>query len=83
MAPKITPEMRAALAVTPGQPVTVEDDETQKQYVLVDVERGRALTEQWIREQLQLGIAAAERGETEPFDPAAIKAAGRQRMTKD
>jgi hypothetical protein len=83
MAPKITPEMRAALAKHPGQPVTVEDDETQKQYVLVEADRGHELTEQWIREQLQLGIESAERGEIEPFDPAAIKAAGRQRMTKD
>lgn len=36
--------------------------------------------EQWIREQLQLGIDAIARGEIHPFDPAAIKAAGRRRI---
>jgi hypothetical protein len=83
MAPKITPEMRAALAKAPGRPVTVEDDETQKQFVLVDADRGRELTEQWIREQLQLGIAAINRGEIVSLDAAAIKAGGRRRAARD
>lgn len=80
MAPKITPEMRAALEQHPGQPLAVEDDQTRKVYLLVDAERGRALTEQWIREQLQIGIAAADRSEVVPFDAEAIKSAGRERL---
>jgi hypothetical protein len=79
MAPKITAEMRAALSHHPGQSVEVEDDETQRVYLLVDAERGRALAEQWIKDQLQVGLDAAARGETVDFDAAAIKAAGRQR----
>lgn len=35
MIPKLTPEMREALHQTPGQPVTVEDDETHLHYVLL------------------------------------------------
>ncbi|MEX0677206.1 MAG: hypothetical protein WD063_09035 [Pirellulales bacterium] len=72
--------MREALAQHPGRPVAVEDDETQKKYLLVDAESGRAVAEQWIRDQLQLGLDAAERGEITDFDPEAIKAAGRARL---
>ena len=80
MAPKITEEMRAALARQPGRPVEVEDDVTKRVYVLVDAERAKALTEQWIREQLQIGLDAADRGEVVPFDVEAIKASGRSRL---
>ena len=80
MALKITPEMREALARQPGRPVAVEDDQTQKKYLLVDAESGRAVAEQWIRDQLQLGLDAAERGDVVDFDPEAIKAAGRGRL---
>jgi hypothetical protein len=80
MTPKITVEMRAALAQHPGQPVEVCDDETKKIYLLVDAESGRALTEQWLREQLQVGLDAAERGEIVAFDVDAIKAEGRARQ---
>ena len=80
MTPKITAEMRAALEEHPGQPVQVEDDETHKTYLLVDATSGRALTEQWIRDQLQTGLDAAARGEVAAFDPEAITAAGRRRL---
>jgi predicted nucleic acid-binding protein len=39
-----------------------------------------ALAQQRIREQLQVGVDAADRGEVVPFDAAAIKAAGRARV---
>jgi hypothetical protein len=71
--------MREALAQQPGQPLEVEDEQTQKVYMLVDAEQGRRLAEQWIREQLQIGLDAASRGEVVEFDPDAIEAAGRQR----
>ncbi len=80
MTPKITPEMRAALAKHPDQPLEVEDDQTQKVYLLVDADHGQAMTEQWIRGQLQIGLDAAARGEVVYFDADAIKAAGRQRL---
>jgi hypothetical protein len=82
MTPKITPEMREALAQHPGQPVAVEDDQSQKKYMLVDAETGRSVAEQWIRDQLQLGLDAAARGMVTDFDPDAIKAAGRERLGK-
>jgi hypothetical protein len=72
--------MRPALAQCPGQPIKVEDDRTQQTYLLVDAERGRALAEQWLREQLQVGLDAAARGETVEFDAESIKAAGRKRL---
>lgn len=74
--------MREALQRHPGEPVTVEDEQTNKKYLLVDEETGRAVAEQWIREQLQIGLDAAARGEVADFDPEAIKAAGRERLGK-
>jgi len=38
MAPKLTNEMRSALQEHPGQPVTVEDDQTHRQYVLLPLD---------------------------------------------
>lgn len=35
MTPRITDEMRQALLEHPGEPVTVEDDETHARYVLI------------------------------------------------
>jgi hypothetical protein len=80
MTPKITEEMRAALRQHPGKPVEVVDDETHTTYLLVDARSGKLLTEQWIRDALQLGLDAANRGETLDFDVEAIRAAGRAGM---
>jgi hypothetical protein len=82
MAPKITDEMRAAIAQQPGRPVEVEDELTRKVYVLIDADAGRAMTQQWIREQLQIGLDAASRGDIEPFDADAIKAMGRDQLDR-
>jgi hypothetical protein len=79
MTPKITPEMRAALARCPGEPIEVEDDQTHKVYFLVDPQSGRDAAEQWVRAALQVGFDAAARGAVVPFDAEAIKTAGRQR----
>jgi hypothetical protein len=38
------------------------------------------MAEKWIRDQLQLGLEAADRGMISEFDPQAIKAAGRARL---
>jgi hypothetical protein len=79
MIPEITPEMREALARQPGAPVEVRDDRTSKIYLLVDRESGRALTEQWLREQLDIGLTAADRGDVVRLNVAEIKDAGRLR----
>ena len=79
MTPKITPEMRDALAQSPGRPVPVEDEVAQRTYLLVDAERGRDLIDQWIRDQLQIGLDAADRGEVTLLAPAEIKRSGAER----
>lgn len=81
MTPKLTPEMRSALGQSPGQPVLVVDDVSHRTYVLVDAERGRELVEQWIRQQLQVGFDAADRGEVLPLDADDVKRAGRKRRS--
>lgn len=81
MTPKITPEMRDALAQSPGRPVPVEDEVAQRTYLLVDAERGRDLIDQWIRDQLQIGLDAADRGEVTLLAPAEIKRSGAERRS--
>jgi hypothetical protein len=77
MTPKITNEMRA-IRRSPGQPIIVEDDETETTYVLVEASRSQETVDEWLRRELEPAIAASERGEVLPFDPERIRAIGRQ-----
>lgn len=56
MTPKLTPEMRNALAARPGQPIEVEDEQTHRVYLLVERDQAREQLDRWIIDQL----AAAE-----------------------
>lgn len=69
MIPKLTPEMRDALLQTPGQPVTVEDDQTHLHYVLLPLkiyQRVRSL----------FGDDSFDVADTYPAQSAAAGAAG-------
>jgi predicted transcriptional regulator len=75
MTPKLTNEMRQAIRQNPGRPISVEDDETHKIYVLVDQsthERAmRALAhEEEDLAAVQAGLDAAATGEVSPLDEA-------------
>jgi hypothetical protein len=72
MKAKLTHEIRLALREHPGEPVTVEDDQTQKVYVLVDQDvHRRAMAA--LRQQdddlasLQRGINQMEAGLGRPL----------------
>ena len=62
MSPKITDEMRSALNEHPGQPVKVEDDQTQKVYFLIAADN-RQVFDDWLSRELQIGFDEADRGE--------------------
>ncbi len=61
--PKLTDEQRQALLMQPGDFTRVEDDRTQKVYLLIEEARASELYDQWLREQLQAGFDDADRGE--------------------
>ena len=61
MAPKLTPEQRAAIEHS-GGPVAVEDPETNRVYFLVDEATIRALGQQEDLAAIRAGIADMEAG---------------------
>lgn len=74
MTPKITDEQRQAIEQHQGQPVPIQDDQTQRVYVIVDQqthERAmRALQEQEDLASIRRGIQQMEAGEGRPLAEA-------------
>lgn len=52
MTPKLTSEMRDALAARPGEPIEIEDDQTHRVYLLVERDRAREQLDRWVIDQL-------------------------------
>lgn len=71
MTPKITDEMRRALREQAGEPVKVEDDETEKVYVIVEEDVHRRALEALRRQDdlkaIQAGIDDMEAGRIVSF----------------
>ena len=79
MPPRLTDEMRHALAAHPGSPIYVCDDQSQQIYVLVPREQYAQLQEDCIRRELQVAFDQADRGEWEELDMDAIIAEANRR----
>jgi len=75
---ELTPAQRQALLAQPDAPVYISDQQTRKIYMLVEKGRFPELEEEYIRDRLEEGFAAIERGDVEEWDSASIKAEGRQ-----
>jgi hypothetical protein len=75
---QLTPEMRQALAAHPDEPVYIADSETRKIFLLFEKGKFPELEEDYIRERLEEGFAAVERGDEEEWDSASIKTEGRR-----
>jgi len=75
---ELTPGQREALLAQPDAPVYISDAETRKVYVIFEKGRFPELEEQYVRDRLEEGFAAIERGEVEDWDSASIKAKGRK-----
>ena len=78
--PELTPEQRQAIAASGGLPVQVEDPDTHKLYVIVEHREDVALDEEYIRRELEKGLAALEAGERISWDPDRLKQEGRRRL---
>lgn len=74
MTPKLTPEMRAALAAHPGEPIEVEDEQTQRVYVLIERDHAREQLDHWIIGQLAVAEADVAAGRIVAWDKPSLMA---------
>ena len=68
MIPKLTEEQRQALRDAAGRAVEVEDDQTQRTYVLVAKDEFPQFVEEAIRQELQIGFNQADAGDVADWD---------------
>ncbi len=78
MTPKLTDEKRLALQANPGKPLRLEDEQTQKVYLVMSEETLPALWEDITRCEVKKGLDAIDRGEVEDWEIESIKAEGHQ-----
>jgi hypothetical protein len=74
--------MRNALAERAGQPIEVRDDTTDRVYLLIGEDAFPALWDQYLRREVEKGLAAIDRGETEDWDVESVKAEAREILKK-
>lgn len=67
-APKLTDEMRRALANQPAGPIPIEDEKTHNFYVLVTKEDYCRLHDDYLRRELQVAFDQVDRGEVSDLD---------------
>ena len=79
---KLTHEMKEALRTQTEEPLEIEDDETNKTYLLVEKEQVSQLFDQWLRRELQIGFDQADTGDLVSWNPEKIKAEGRKRLAE-
>lgn len=72
MTPKLTPEMRDALAARPGRPIEVEDDQTHRVYLLIERDQARNQLDHWIIDQLVAAEEDIAAGRVVPWDKRAF-----------
>jgi hypothetical protein len=78
-APKLTDEMRQALAAHPSGPIPIEDDQTQSFYVLLTKDDYCRLQDDYYRRELQVAFDQVDRGEVSDLDMSAILAEAHRR----
>jgi hypothetical protein len=78
-APKLTDEMRQALAAHPSGPIPIEDEQTQNFYVLLTRDDYCRLQDDCYRRELQVAFDQVDRGKVSDLDMDAILAEARRR----
>jgi len=79
MIPKLTEEQRQALRAAAGRAVEVEDDQTQRTYVLVAKDEFPQFVDEAIRRELQIGFDQADAGDVADWDVEEMLAEARRR----
>jgi hypothetical protein len=77
---QLTDELRNALRQNPGEPLHIHDDETQKDYVLVERDAIPWGALSWLRDAVEEGLRDVEAGRVYEWDPEDIKRRGRERL---
>ncbi len=78
-APKLSDEMRQALAMRPSGPIPIEDDQTQSFYVLLTKDDYCRLHNDYLRRELQVAFDQVDRGEVSDLDMSALFAEAHRR----
>jgi hypothetical protein len=78
MTAKLTEEQRLALEANRGRPLRLEDPQTNRVYLVLSEDSLPTLWEDYIRREVEKGLAAADRGEVEDWDIQSIKSEGRR-----
>jgi len=68
MSPRLTDEMRTAINERAGGLVEIEDDQTQKTYVLIERQQASGLLGEALRRELQIGFDQADGGESQSWN---------------
>ena len=68
MIPKLSDELRLAIQNHDGRPIEVEDERTQRIYVLVPRDEFRDMVEEQLRAELQIGFDQADAGDVGEWD---------------
>jgi len=71
-APKLTDEMRQALAIHPSGPIAIEDEQTHSFYVLLTKDDYCRLQNDHYRRELQIAFDQVGRGEVTDLDMNAL-----------
>jgi hypothetical protein len=72
MIAKLTDEMRAAVAAQPGRPVEIEDEATQRVYLLIDRNDAKQILDRWILDELDLAEADIAAGRVSDWNRDAM-----------
>jgi len=82
IAPKLTDEMRQALASCPSGPIPIEDAQTNSFYVLLTKDDYCRLHDDYVRSELQVAFDQVDRGEVSDLDMDALLAEAHRRYAE-
>jgi hypothetical protein len=80
--PKLTDEMRHAIASSPPGPIPVQDDQSNNFYVLLPKDDYFRLHDDYLRRELQVAFDQVDRGEVSDLDMDALLAEAQRRYAE-
>ncbi len=80
MVPKLSDEQRQAIESKHGGPIEVQDDRTERTYVLVGRDEFRRMVEDQLRRELQIGFDQADAGDVAEWNVDEMLQEARQRQ---
>lgn len=75
-------ELRDALRQHPGEPLRLRDEESQRDYLLIDAATAPRVVCDWLRLAIDEGVRDLEEGRVSPWDTEEIKRLGRELLAE-